>query len=59
MKEEILGEFSNANVELSQGSGGDFIVNVDGKVIFSKNDDNVQRFPNEGEITELLKKAGY
>ncbi len=46
-------------MELTQGSGGDFIVNVDGKVIFSKNDEGIKRFPNEGEITKLLKEAGY
>lgn len=59
VREEILQVNSKANVEFIQGSGGDFIVEVEGKVIFSKNDDNTKRFPRENEIPELIKDAGY
>lgn len=59
VEEEIKSAFSNAKIEFELGSGGDFIVEVDGKAIFSKNDANIQRFPDEGEIKELIKKEGY
>jgi selT/selW/selH-like putative selenoprotein len=39
-------------VELIPGSGGVYIVCVDGKQIFSKKE--VSRFPDEGEIVGLL-----
>ena len=37
---------------LIEGSGGVFTVVVDGKLIYSKKETG--RFPNEGEITELI-----
>ncbi len=55
VKEEILEQFKDAKVELELGSGGNFIVEVDGEVIFSKRELDVERFPNEGEIVSLLK----
>ncbi|QKF64236.1 hypothetical protein CCORG_0355 [Campylobacter corcagiensis] len=55
MKEEIENNFKNAEFELEKGSGGDFIVEVDGKVIFSKNDLPRPRFPEDGEILKLIK----
>lgn len=54
VKEEIQKANSKAQVELIKGSGGDFIVDVNGTVIFSKNDEGVGRFPDEGEIAKLL-----
>ncbi len=59
MKEEILKAYSHAQIELQEGSGGNFIVDVDGKVVFSKNDDDKLRFPLENEVVELMKKAGF
>lgn len=59
VEEEIKSAFSDVEMTFELGSGGDFIVEVDGKIIFSKNDTNTQRFPNEGEIKELIKKEGY
>jgi selT/selW/selH-like putative selenoprotein len=38
-----------------KGSGGVFDVVVDGRKIFSKHE--VYRFPNPGEIAELLKES--
>jgi selenoprotein W-related protein len=49
---EIVGEF-RAQPELIRGSGGVFIVTQDGKEIFNKK--QTGRFPDEGEITEIVK----
>ncbi|CZE47508.1 selT/selW/selH selenoprotein domain [Campylobacter geochelonis] len=54
MKEEILSKYPDANVELVLGSGGNFIVDVDGKVIFSKVELERPRFPAPNEILELM-----
>lgn len=55
MEKEIKNVYNDANIDLIVGSGGNFIVEVDGKVIFSKRD--IGRFPNNGEILELIKVA--
>jgi selT/selW/selH-like putative selenoprotein len=39
--------------EVVRGSGGIFVVTVDGKVIFSKRDEG--RFPTEREILDKLR----
>lgn len=54
VKEEILSKYPDANVELVLGSGGNFIVDVDGKVIFSKVELERPRFPAPNEILELM-----
>ncbi len=59
VEEEIKEAYSDAEVEFELGAGGDFIVEVDGKIIFSKNDEDKLRFPYENEIIELMKKAGF
>lgn len=59
MEDEILANFGDSvSVAKVVGSGGDFIVQLDKDVIFSKNDligTNEPRFPKSGEITELIK----
>lgn len=59
VEDEIKTNFGDsAKVEKVVGSGGDFIVEVDEKVIFSKKDligTTEARFPNGGEITALIK----
>ncbi len=60
VKEEILQAFPHASITLSPKTGGFFDVVVDGVVIFSKTDKirtEVERFPEIGEITELLRQA--
>ncbi len=52
MKDEILSKFPNANVQLIAGDSGNFIVEVENKVIFSKKETN--RFPNKNEILDLI-----
>lgn len=39
--------------KLKEGSGGVFIVTVDGKIVYNKKETG--RFPNDGEVTEILK----
>jgi len=43
---------SGVEILLVPGSGGVFDVKVDDSLIFSKN--KIGRFPNEGEITNLI-----
>ncbi len=59
MEEEIKAEFPDAHIEFELGSGGDFIVNVDGKVIFDKNEPKYERFPEVKEVVTLIKRAGF
>ncbi|MCI6989214.1 MAG: Rdx family protein [Campylobacter sp.] len=54
MEEEIKSVYKDADVELLVGSGGDFIVEVNGKVIFSKKEMSEPRFPENGEILRLI-----
>lgn len=56
MKDEIQNAYSDANVEIIAGSGGNFIVDVDGNIIFSKAQMNRPRFPEVGEINSLISK---
>ena len=44
----------DAQVKLVESAGGVFDVTVDGKLVYSKN--KTGRFPDEGEVTELVQK---
>ncbi len=41
--------------ELIESGGGVFEIEYDGNLVFSKK--NLGRFPNEGEVLSLIKKA--
>ena len=58
MEDELETNFDNISSELIRGSGGVFEVKVDGKIVFSKNSgpNATYRFPDEGEITRLIKE---
>ncbi|NLK66932.1 MAG: hypothetical protein GX282_05585 [Campylobacteraceae bacterium] len=56
MKEEILSAFPNADVEFMVGDRGDFKVEVDGEVVFYNKNYVDYRFPNVGEVNELIAK---
>ena len=59
VEDEIKTNFSDARVEKVVGDGGNFIVEVDGDVIFSKKDrigNDEARFPHGEEITTLINK---
>lgn len=53
MAAEIVGEFQS-QPEMTRGSGGVFVVTLDGQVIFDKK--SVGRFPDPGEITDIVKE---
>jgi len=53
---ELKANYPDSNVTLLKGSGGIFDVKCDGKLIYSKQNIEGNRFPNEGEITRLIKK---
>jgi selT/selW/selH-like putative selenoprotein len=44
------------DAELIEGSNGVFDVTVNGRLIFSK--DKLFRFPDDGEITKLIRSTG-
>ena len=48
--------YPDSIIELIEGSGGIFEVEYNGKLIYSKQNIEGQRFPNEGEITKLIKQ---
>ncbi|EMT7341827.1 hypothetical protein WMV48_000331 [Campylobacter jejuni] len=51
-------DFKDVEVEFEIGGRGDFIVEVDGKVIFSKTqliNCESERFPYQNEINQLIK----
>lgn len=55
--EEIKSAYKDANVELCTSSGGNFVVEVNGKIVYSKRDligCDRERFPKEGEIVALI-----
>jgi selenoprotein W-related protein len=56
LTEEILSELKNSinKFELEPGSGGVFEVSLDGQPIFSK--EGSDRFPEKGEILNILKE---
>ncbi len=56
MEAEVKAQYPDSRVTLRRGSGGIFDVTCDGALIYSKRDK--QRFPNEGEITALIKGGG-
>jgi selT/selW/selH-like putative selenoprotein len=49
---ELKSRYSGLKIELKRGSGGIFDVIKDGKLIYSKANEN--RFPRDGEIAELV-----
>lgn len=57
VKEEIEEAYKDAEFELLKGSGGNFIVEVNGKILFSKNELENPRFPKDGEILDLINRS--
>ncbi|EAK0308563.1 hypothetical protein IOT20_001014 [Campylobacter jejuni] len=55
---ELQSDFKDVEVQFEIGGRGDFIVEVDGKVIFSKTqliNCESERFPYQNEINQLIK----
>ena len=53
MEAAIKAEHPKAAVELVEGSGGDFIVDVDGERLWHKREMG-DEFPNEGQLVARL-----
>ena len=54
LREELQNKFS-ADVEILEGSGGVFEVELNGDSIFSKKESG--RFPNENEVIDLIEEV--
>ncbi len=54
LREELQNKFS-ADVEILEGSGGVFEVELNGNSIFSKKE--LGRFPNENEVIDLIEEV--
>lgn len=46
----------DSTIKLVEGGGGIFDVKCNGKLIYSKQNIEGRRFPNEGEITKLIEQ---
>ena len=53
---ELKANYPDAKIELIEGSGSIFDVECNGKLIYSKQNIEGQRFPNAGEIAKLIKQ---
>jgi selT/selW/selH-like putative selenoprotein len=54
---ELKVDYPDISVQLIPGSNGIFDVLVDGKMIYSKHHTKNQRFPEPGEVSNLIKKG--
>jgi len=57
VEEEIRGRYPHSTIRLIEGSGGVFVVTLDGSVIYSKKEligCRSSRFPEPGEIGRLI-----
>lgn len=48
--------YPDSNIELVRGGGGIFDVKYNGKLIYSKQNTEGQRFPEKGEIIRLIEQ---
>jgi selT/selW/selH-like putative selenoprotein len=53
---ELRAHYPDSTIKLIEGSGGIFDVTCNGKLIYSKQNIEGYRFPNEGEIARLIKQ---
>ena len=56
MEAELKENYPDSNIELIEGSGGIFDVECNGRLIYSKQNIEGQRFPHEREISELIEQ---
>ena len=57
MEAELKANYPESNIKLIEGGGGVFDVKCNGKLIYSKQNIEGQRFPNVGEIIRLIEKT--
>jgi len=53
---ELKANYPDSNIKLIEGAGGIFDVKCNGKLIYSKQNIEGQRFPDDGEISQLIKQ---
>jgi len=53
---EVKGKYTDSSIKLIESGGGVFDVECDGRLLFSKQKIEGQRFPEEGEITRLIEQ---
>jgi selT/selW/selH-like putative selenoprotein len=53
---ELRTHYPDSTIKLIEGGGGIFDIKCKGKLIYSKQNIEGQRFPNEGEITKLIEQ---
>jgi predicted Rdx family selenoprotein len=53
---EVKVNYPDSNIKLIEGGGGIFDVKCNGKLIYSRQNIEGQRFPNVGEITRLIEQ---
>jgi selT/selW/selH-like putative selenoprotein len=53
---ELKANYPDSIIELIKGAGGVFDVKCDGTLIYSKQNTEGRRFPQEGEVTRLIKE---
>jgi selT/selW/selH-like putative selenoprotein len=53
---ELRAHYPDSTIKLIEGGGGIFDVKCNGKLIYSKQNIEGRRFPNEGEITKLIEQ---
>jgi selT/selW/selH-like putative selenoprotein len=56
VEEELKTNYPDSNIKLIEGGGGIFDVKCNGRLIYSKQNIEGKRFPNEGEISRLIKQ---
>ena len=56
MEAELRSSFPGLKVELIKSGGGVFDVRYNDELIFSKKETKENRFPEDGEITDLVKQ---
>jgi selT/selW/selH-like putative selenoprotein len=53
---ELKANYFDSNIKLVSGSNGIFEIKYNGRLIYSKKNIEGQRFPDDGEITKLIKQ---
>jgi predicted Rdx family selenoprotein len=53
---ELRTLYPDSAIKLIEGGGGVFDVKYNGRLIYSKQNIEGRRFPNEGEITKLIEQ---
>jgi selT/selW/selH-like putative selenoprotein len=53
---EVRTSYPDSDIQLIEGGGGIFDIRCNGKLIYSKQNIQGKRFPDQGEITKLIEQ---